>query len=246
MRRTVFGAVLCALLALPVCVQADVYTDDFSGDLSQWTAGPSHLDSYGIVGGELFMDGWGHLAKPAEGGWGVLQFNQPLGSHFVATWDAKITYYDYANFALFADSPWGFDNFRGYTNNGYICWIDIDDPTNPLLDVSMRKISSGSPLDLPTPQRDIPVTPDIANHQWFSWQVVMNHGQMQVYVDDTLYVDTFDPEFANANYKIGVSFGEDSQGYIDNFQVTVVPVPGAMLLGLLGLGAAGAKLRRRI
>jgi hypothetical protein len=32
---------------------------------------------------------------------------------------------------------------------------------------------------------------------------------------------------------------------IDNVQIGVVPVPGAVLLGLLGLGAAGAKLRKR-
>ena len=45
--------------AISVYVKADVYVEDFSGDLSNWTAGPSHLDSYGIVDGELFLDGWG-------------------------------------------------------------------------------------------------------------------------------------------------------------------------------------------
>jgi len=109
----------------------------------------------------------------------------------------------------------------------------------------VRKISGGSSVDLPVPQRNIPVAPDIANNQWFSWKVVMNMGQLKVYVDDELYVDTYDPQFASSNYKVGVSFGEDSQGYIDNFQVTVVPVPGAVLLGVLGLSVAGARLRKR-
>jgi len=33
-------------------------------------------------------------------------------------------------------------------------------------------------------------------------------------------------------------------GYSDNFHTSVVPVPGAILLGLLGMSAAGIKLRR--
>jgi hypothetical protein len=239
MKRSFLAAVF--VCAVPAYLYGAVYSDDFSGDLSQWTAGPSHLDSYAIVGGELFMDGYGHLTGP--GGWGVLQFNQSLGSNFVATWDARITYYDYANFTLAADPPWAFDVPLGYTNNGYVAWLDSDDPFNPLLDV-VKFSGGGLPLDLPTPQRNISVTPDIANNQWFSWKVEMDSGQLSVYIDDKLYIDTFDPEFANSNYKIGLSFGEDSQGFIDNFQVSVVPVPTAVLLGMLGLGIAGVKLRK--
>ena len=44
---------------------------------------------------------------------------------------------------------------------------------------------------------------------------------------------------------MGLMTGQDgnpSQG--DAFHVSVVPVPGAILLGLLGLGAAGIKLRK--
>jgi hypothetical protein len=74
----------------------------------------------------------------------------------------------------------------------------------------------------------------------------MDQGQLSVYVDDTLYVDTYDPEFASSDFKIGVSFGEDSIGYVDNFQVNVVPVPGAVLLGMLGLSLAGVKLCKRV
>ncbi len=240
MKKFFISMILVCLV--PAYVRADVYVDDFSGDLSQWTAGPSHLNSYGIVGDQLRMDGYGHLADPGNGGWGVLQFNRQLGSNFVATWDARITRYDYANFTLSADSPWAFNSSLGYTDNGYVGWLDINDPTNPLLDVMKR--SGGSALDLPAPQRDIAVTPDIANGQWFSWKVAMNRGQLSVYIDDTLYIDTYDPEFANSNYKIGFGFGEDSQGYVDNFQVTVVPIPGSVLLGMLGLIVAGMKLRK--
>jgi len=240
MKRSFLLAVL--LCVTPVHVYGHLYSDDFSGDLSKWTAGPSHLDYYGIVGGELFINGYGH--STGSGGWGMLQFNQELGSNFVATWDARITYDDYANFTLSADSPWGFNSSLGYTDNGYLGWLDIDDPTNPLLDV-MKRSSGGLSVNLPTPQRNIPVTPDIPNNQWISWKVVMNTGQLSVYINDTLYIDTYDPEFANSNYKIGLSFGEDSEGYIDNFQVSVVPVPGAVLLGMIGLSVAGVKLRKR-
>jgi hypothetical protein len=46
---------------------------------------------------------------------------------------------------------------------------------------------------------------------------------------------------------MGTDMGGASQGhpsYSDDFHVSIVPVPGAILLGLLGLGAAGVKLRR--
>ncbi len=43
----------------------------------------------------------------------------------------------------------------------------------------------------------------------------------------------------------GTGFTAMNAGRGDLASITPVPVPGAMLLGLLGLGAAGAKLRRR-
>ena len=123
--------------------QATNYTDDFSGDLSNWTAGPSHLDSYSIVGEELYMNGSGHLT--GSGGWGVLQFNQALGSNFTITWDSKITYYDYANFVLFAD-PWTFNSY-GITSNGYNAFIDINDPVNTLFDM-LREVNGAFKINL--------------------------------------------------------------------------------------------------
>lgn len=234
---------LSGLLLVSMNVSATVYTDDFSGDLSNWTAGPSHLDSYSIIGEELFMDGYGHLT--GSGGWGVIQFNQQLGSSFVATWDAKIASYDYANFVLFADSPWDFNTSLGYTDRGYLGWLDINDPSNPLLDIYKQTSAGGE--DLQTPQRNISVSPDIANNQWFSWKVEMTSGNLKVYVDNVLYVDTLDTTYANSNYKIGLSFGEDSTGYIDNFQVTTQAIPEPSTVALLGLGllgVAGLRLKK--
>jgi len=43
-------------------------------------------------------------------------------------------------------------------------------------------------------------------------------------------------------FRVRTNFGVD--GASDTFHVSVVPVPGAILLGFLGLGAAGIKLRR--
>lgn len=131
-KKFLAGLAIVLFLAGTVSIsQATIFTDDFSGDLSNWTAGPSNLDSYSIIGEELYMDGRGHQSN--DPGWGVLQFNQDLGSNFTITWDSKITYYDYANFVLFAD-PWAY-NSTGYTSTGYNAWIDINDPINPLFDI---------------------------------------------------------------------------------------------------------------
>jgi hypothetical protein len=40
--------------------------------------------------------------------------------------------------------------------------------------------------------------------------------------------------------------GGNGQSWSDDFHTSVVPVPGALLLGLLGLGTVGAKLRRLV
>ena len=42
----------------------------------------------------------------------------------------------------------------------------------------------------------------------------------------------------------GWQAGQDESWAIDNVEVTVVPVPGAVLLGILGLSVAGIKLRK--
>lgn len=49
-------------------------------------------------------------------------------------------------------------------------------------------------------------------------------------------------QITNIGFRVKIDFGTD--GASDTFHVSVVPVPGAVLLGMLGLSAAGLKLRR--
>ena len=150
-------------------------------------------------------------------------------------------YYDYANFVLFAD-PWTFDSY-GHTSNGYNAWIDIDDPTNPLFDIARGLNGTYSHV-----VQNEPVLPDIAENQWFSWRIEKTTTSLDVYIDNNLIANLQDSSFANSNFKFGLSFGEDSEGYFDNVRIDTVPVPepATMLLFATGIaGMAGSRLMRK-
>ena len=204
---------LLVLCILSVSADAEIYSDDFSGDLSNWTPGSSHLDSYAIVNQTLFLDGRGHLTNPNNNGWGVVQFNQPLGKNFIATWDARIAYYDYANFVLYPYSPWTITD-KGFAEEGYLCWMDINDAVKPMLDIYRNIGDNHTAL---SPNNPIPY--DILPGETFRWKVTMLNGHLSVYINDVRYASINDATFEDPNYKIGLSFGEDSRGYIDNFYV---------------------------
>ncbi len=215
---------LLALTAFPLA--AEVYVDDFSGDLSNWTASPAHLDSYEIVDGELRLDGYGHIAGPS--GWGMMQFDQPLGSHFRAEWDARLEYYDYINFTLYADAPWSFRQNGGSVLNGYLCWIDVDDPALPLIDL-MYSVN-GTAQALAPELNNIPYVEDIDLGEWIQCEVDFNHGRLRYTVGGVLVYEALHALYSEADYKIGLGFGEDSEGRIDNFQVTTFePLPAVAL-----------------
>lgn len=232
-RRTLTLSRILTLGLLVLCfaatgARATVYVDDFSGDLSAWTASPAHLDNYQIVDEQLFLDGYGHLT--GLGGWGVMQYNQSLGSHFIAEWDARLVYYDYINFTLHADAPWDFQANGGSAQNGYLGWIDVNDPVLPKMD--LRMAVNGETVWLDPPQQDIPLPTDIALGQWVHFELVFNHGQIQVMVDGVQRIDGLQALFADADYRIGLSFGEDSQGYIDNFRVTTIDPLESVVLNI--------------
>ena len=141
------------------------------------------------------------------------------------------------------DDPWDFNNQLGYENNGYSLWLDIDDPTLPKMDIV--KLSNGVTFDLPGTTRNVSVYPDIATGEWFSWKLEKEPNTIKVYLNNILIINTYDNEFANSNYKFGLSFAEDSKGYFDNLEINVaapIPEPSTWLLFCLGLfGMMGIK-----
>jgi hypothetical protein len=121
------SVMLIVFCVLSVFVHADVHFDDFSTDFSELLpTGPSHLDSYGIVGGELPIDGYGYLRHGSNEKWDMPLFKE-LGSNFGATSDTRTGFYDASDF-----SRGKYNNSLGYTEGGDIwysedrySWIDF-------------------------------------------------------------------------------------------------------------------------
>ncbi len=53
-----------------------------------------------------------------------------------------------------------------------------------------------------------------------AFRTFLQSCHLQVFVDGVQRIESRQALFADADYKLGLSFGEDSQGYFDNFHVT--------------------------
>ncbi|MEN6578411.1 MAG: hypothetical protein ABFD90_18850 [Phycisphaerales bacterium] len=103
------------------------------------------------------------------------------------------------------------------------------------------------------------------NYLGLYWGSIDTYNTVRFYLDDVLVDTVTGGEVLDAFD--GVSGARDNSKYVnlsgewfdkvefestqrafelDNLAVSVVPVPGAVLLGFLGLGAAGLKLRRHV
>jgi hypothetical protein len=111
----IISAMSIVFCVLSVFAHAEVHFDDFRTDLSEpLPTGPSHLDSYGIGGGELSIDGYGYVPHRSNENWGMPKL-KGLSSNFEAAWDTRNTSHDTAYFY-----PGEFKNRLGYTGYGDI------------------------------------------------------------------------------------------------------------------------------
>ncbi|MDI6447856.1 hypothetical protein [Anaerobaca lacustris] len=85
------------------------------------------------------------------------------------------------------------------------------------------------------------------------WHFLGSTGSMSGYEDFEFQIDADWLNSSGGSLTVALransAYGSDSGTYLKRSvlsgDVSVVPVPGAVLLGVLGLGAAGMKLRRR-
>jgi len=88
----------------------------------------------------------------------------------------------------------------------------------PKMDIT--KVSNGQSFDLPGTTREVVLPVDIQENEWFTWKLEKQPQTIKVYINNNLIIQTSDIEFANSDFKLGLGFGEDSQGYIDDLVIS--------------------------
>ncbi len=128
-------------------------------------------------------------------------------------------------------------------------------------------------LSVPKNLSSLPVSATISfgqdyNYLGFFWGSIDTYNMITFYNDGVKGVSYTGDDFINPDNLTGDQRAAETNKYVnlfmtdsfdaikltstsyafelDNLAVSVVPVPGAVLLGFLGLGAAGLKLRKRL
>jgi hypothetical protein len=116
----------------------------------------------------------------------------------------------------------------GGTTDGTIRLIQVLDPDN----TEFATFAIGSDPD-----------PDASNNTVLDSGVLVGTGPVGAFSDTQIGYASWDGPFSLTEYVI---LTHDSIGDISSFDAesSVVPIPGAILLGVLGLGVAGLKLRK--
>jgi len=233
MRNASIGLIVFALCA---AANADMVDDFESGDLSKWSI--HKFNDYGnnitwslVQDGTQVWEGFGGLAPPGGGGGGSIQYLAGLDVPDVSV-TAKVKTQDIINpgfhsgiVARYTDPQHGYE----LTMTG--SW----DVSN----LALSKRTLGGLIVLGW--ADLP-----ESHQpgttWNTMRLDVVGDHLMAYCNGILYFDIYDDTFSSGS--VGLRNGGGATRF-DDFSATVVPLPGAALLGCLGLSFAGWRLHRR-
>jgi len=129
--------------------------------------------------------------------WGVVKSVNSVSRPFIAEIDYTLTSGEYAHF-MYGPNP---DSAQS-TANGYVWWIDINDPTNPMQDLT--RVEDGTFNDI---QRNVQVSPDIANNETFNQKFIFHSTGETALTNGTQYISGSDTTYSSGKIALGTDSG---------------------------------------
>jgi len=238
MRSVSIGMILFALCAI---ANADLVDDFESGDLSKWSL--KIFNNWGqtvewdlVQDGTQVWEGSGGFPPPGGGGGGSIQYLTGVDASDVSVTAMVKTQsvinpgYHSGIVARYTDPSHHYElTLTGDDQTTILTLAKSDNYWSPQGLVALKELASTV----------------LAVNQLGSWNTLrldVIDNQLTAYFNDTLYFDVYDDSLSSGS--VGLRNGAAVTRF-DDFSMTVVPLPGAAILGSFGLSFAGWWLRRR-
>jgi len=236
-------SVITGFILLGVCAIANAdFADNFeSGDLSQWSCDIfnnwGQVVTWGLVqDGTWVWEGSGGFPPPGGGGGGSIQYLTSVNASDVSV-RAEVKTQSVINpgfhsgiVARYTDPSHHYAlTMSGTDQITVLSLAKSNNYWSPQGNVALEELASAELLES---QLGI----------WNTLRLDVTGNHLAAYLNDTLYFSIYDNSLSSGS--VGLRNGGAVTRF-DDFSTTVVPLPGAAILGCIGLSWAGLRLHRR-